>query len=125
MSLEIVGGWLLKFGWSAIIPYLFWIKKQDKLKLDKTMSKEDTSNLIDLKIAPIEQKIDSNAILLEDKFNLLLELVKKENESTRKDNEKSDLQRKENNQMLHSINTTVAVIENEVNNLKERIDTNQ
>ena len=118
MSLEVVGGWLAKLGWTTMIPYLVWSHKRDKTKLDATLSKKETGELIDLKIAPLEQKSDNQAQGLHDKFDLLLNIVKS-------DNDKNTAQRKDNNDMLHNINTNVAVIKNEVDNLKERFDKQQ
>ena len=115
MSMEIIGAWAAKVGWLLILPYLVWLHKRDKTKLDDTYTKHETSELIDLKIAPMGQKMDNQSKGLHDKFDLLLVLVKS-------DNETNAGRRKEDSDMLHKISTSVAVIENEVSNLKERID---
>lgn len=118
MALEVFGGWVAKLGWVLILPYLGWLHRNDKIKLDNTFTKVETSSLIDLKMAPLEQKIDNQSRGLHDKFDLLLDLVKS-------DNEKNTSQRKENNQMLHTISKDVAVIRNEVDNLKDRVSENK
>mgnify|MGYP003657592311 CR=1 FL=1 len=115
MSLEIIGAWLIKLGWVGFIPYLTWSYQRDKVKLEETITKKEAGELIDLKLAPLEQKIDNQAAGLHDKFDLLLDIV-------RSDNEKNSIQRKDNTDMLHSINTNVAVIKNEVDNIKERMN---
>lgn len=116
MSLEVVGAWAAKLGWTGIIPYLIWSHKRDKVKLDNTYSKKETNELIDLKIEPVRLeyngKTDSLHEKFDDKFGTLLELVKS-------NNEQNTLQRKENTDMLHEIRTSVAVVENEIKNIKE------
>ena len=95
--------------------FILWITKTNHTKIQNTYTKEEANELIDLKVAPLEQKIDNQAAGLHDKFDLLLDIV-------RSDNEKNAIQRKDNTDMLHSINTNVAVIRNEVDNIKERIN---
>ena len=125
MSVETIGVFVGKWIWVVIVPYLGWLKRQDKKKLDNTISRDGAKELIDLKLAPLEQKTDDNAKATNEKFDLVLDLIKTENEKDRVEKEKSSLQRKDNNEMLHTINTNVAVIKTEVDNLKDRLDKQQ
>ena len=91
--------------------FILWITKTNHTKIQNTYTKEETNELIDMKVAPLEQKIDNQSKGFHDKFDLLLEIVKSD-----------ATQRKDNTDMLHSINTNVAVIKTEVDNIKERMD---
>lgn len=116
MSGEVIASLAAKWGWTTILPYLVWLHKRDKTKLENTYTKKETNDLIDLKVDPIRNECNNRTDSLhdkfDDKFDTLLELVKT-------NNEQNTLQRKENTDMLHEIKTSVAVVENEIKNIKE------
>ena len=115
MSMEIVGVWATKLGIGAVVAYLGWDYRKIRKKAEDSYTKKEVSDLVDLKIKPLTQKIDTSTQGLIDKFDLLLVLVK---ENT----EKNANRIKEDSVMLHKISTSVAVIESEVGNLKERMN---
>mgnify|MGYP003634340698 CR=1 FL=1 len=123
MTLEAITLWgVIKTLIGFFGAFVLYVTKSNYSKLQDTYSRKETDSLIDLKIAPLEQKIDSNAKGLEDKFDILMEIVKADNANIREDNALHAIQRKENHTMLQAISTDVAVIRNDVDNLKERID---
>ena len=123
MSIEVITlGGLVKTLLGFFGAFLLWVIKSNYTKLQDTYSKKETDSLINLKIVPLEQKIDSNTKGLEDKFEILMEIVKADNANIRKDNALHAVQRKENHDMLQTISTSVAVIKNEVENIKVRIE---
>ncbi len=107
MSLEAVGAAVLKYSWGSLIPYLVWSYKRDKVKLDSMYTKKETSDLIDLKVKVVEQSCDNRANLLDSKFNTLMDVVKA---NTATSGETKDL--------LVSIKTEVAVIQNDITHMK-------
>lgn len=106
-----------KWAWVTIFPYLFWLHKKDKTKLDNTYTKKETSELIDLKVEPIRQECNGITNSLHDKFDTLLDLVKS-------NNDQNTAQRSENNSMLHEIKTEVAVIKNDIKHITENHNDN-
>jgi hypothetical protein len=113
--MEVVGVWATKLGIAAILGYLGYDYRKIRKKAEDSYTKDETKELIDLKIVPVDLKMDNQSKSLHEKFDLLLVLVK--------DNtEKNADRRKEDSDMLHKISTCVAVIENDVSNLKERMN---
>tara|TARA_R110000782_G_scaffold75562_1_gene150632 strand:+ start:8938 stop:9300 length:363 start_codon:yes stop_codon:yes gene_type:complete len=114
MSLEILGAWVAKLGWVIFIPYLAWLYRKDKTKLDNTITKKETGELIDLKIAPLEQKIEMQNASLNDKFDLMVSLVKAESLESKIQRDEAKKQVKENTSLLCDIKTDVAVLKKEM-----------
>jgi hypothetical protein len=113
--MEVAGVWATKLGVVALLGYLGWDYRKIRKKAEDSYTKNETKELIDLKIAPVTLKMDNQSESLHDKFDLLLVLVKS-------DNEANAGRRKEDSDMLHKISTSVAVIETEIVNIKQRID---
>tara|TARA_R110000850_G_C9809820_1_gene451288 strand:- start:110 stop:472 length:363 start_codon:yes stop_codon:yes gene_type:complete len=114
MSLEILGAWVAKLGWVVLLPYLAWLYRRDKTKLDNTITKKETGELIDLKLAPLEQKIEMQNESLNDKFDLIISIVKAESLESSVQREEAKNQVKENTSLLCAIKTDVAVLKKEM-----------
>ena len=104
MTVEVIGGWLAKLGWTALIPYLIWDHKRGKVRLENTLSKKETVELIDLKLSPMQKELTL-------KIDTLVEAYSG-----------ATAQRKETQDLLQHISLDVAVVKSEVENIKERLN---
>ncbi len=119
MSLELAGGLMVKFSWVVLVPYLSWLHKRSRIKLDNTISKDEANKLIDLKLAPLEIKLDNQTKGLNDKFDIILKLMQEDKADAKSSNERNRIQRKENTDLLNGISTDVEVIKSELTHLKK------
>ena len=93
---------------SGAIGHIYYALRRDKTKLDNTYSRQEVNTQIDLKIKPVEVKLQS----YDNQLRILTELMEKAIEVQNK-------RSAENLGAISDIKTDVAVILNEVKNIKE------
>ena len=103
MSLEAVGIYAFKTVVGVLFALFLWVTRMNHKKLQDTYTKEETSQLIDLKIEPLQKELNL-------KIDQLIS-----------DTLIGTKQREETNEKLGKISTGMEVLKNEVGNLKERI----
>jgi len=106
MSAEVGIGFGIKLFGGAImalvtgaVGHLYWMIRRDKDKLDKTLTKEETEQLVDLKLEPTNTKVDT-----------IFDLLHSMNESSHKTAEG-----------IQDIGKNVAVLKNDMEHVKEDI----
>lgn len=82
--------------------HLYWSIRRDKTKLDNTYTKAETQQLIATTLEPTKQKVNEMSSVLQS----LLEKVEKSNTET--------------HTLLSEIKTNVAVVQNDIQHLKEK-----
>ena len=94
MSAEI-GGLVGKFVYAAVagvVAHIYWLLRKDKNKLDNTYTKEETEQLINLKLDPIIEKVD-----------VMYEMLRKIDNG------------------IDAMNTSVAVVKNDMDHVKDSV----
>ena len=108
MPTEVAFVWGVKLIGGGLVTYLVglqgWITRQNHLRLQNTLSRTETAELIDLKINPLQSELNL-------KIDQLIAAT-----------QAGTSQRTETNDKLQQISTDMAVMKNEVVHLKENID---
>jgi Mg2+ and Co2+ transporter CorA len=120
MSLETIGAFALKFGWSVFIPYILWIHKKDKTKLEDTYNKKEINDLIDLKLNPVKQSIINKHESLNSKFDLIMVMVKENNAEAKEQRKENARQAKDIQKYISDISENIAVMKNNLEHLQPK-----
>lgn len=106
MSAEVGIGFGIKlFGGAAMafitgaVGHLYWMIRKDKTKLDQTLTKEETEQLVDLKLEPTKTKVET-----------IFDLLHSMNENSQTTAEG-----------IQDIGKNVAVLKNDMEHVKEDI----
>lgn len=106
MSAEVGVGLGIKILWGALgtivtgaISHIYWLIKKDKDKLDNTLTKDETEQLVDLKLEPTKTKVDT-----------IFDLLHTMNENSQTTAEG-----------IQDIGKNVAVLKNDMEHVKEDI----
>jgi hypothetical protein len=135
MSVEVIGAWVGKIAisliWTPFATYIWWTIKRDKKKLDDTYTKQETENLLNIKLDAQERATqlqlqandDKTQLQLQandEKLNILMALIKTDIEDAKADRNKTEDTLKQIQKSISTLSTKTAVTINKVENLENR-----
>lgn len=121
----VVAAVVLKWLWlpiSGLVGHIWWSIRRDKVKLDNTLTKAQTDDLIQLNLNPIKQELDLKIQAQNTRIDSLLTSFQASVESLHDTNKKINHKLDNIQTDVSGVKQDVAVLKNEMSNVKNRLD---